>query len=99
MNIPNKEIQFSAKDVKQLVESIDELFEKTRILFNANQFSSHPESIAAKEEKDYPKQMETTLSIATVSMESAADHLAAFSDLLKDPVKPLAPYTCVRSLM
>ena len=101
MNTGDKKIQFSANDVKKMVESIDELFAKTSVLFNQNQFSRHAESIAAKENEllKSPEQLETTFSIATISMESAADHLAAFSDLLKEPVKTLAPYTCVRSLM
>lgn len=101
MSDPAKQIHFSAADVGRMVAAIDELFAETSVLFNRNQSYRHPESIASKESEllKNPEQLETAFSIATISMESAADHLAAFSDLLKNPVKTLAPYTCVRSLM
>lgn len=101
MDTPNKALEFSAADVKTMTLAIDELFAKTGVLFNKNQFSDRPESIAATEaaQLNRPEQYETICSMAIFSMESAADHLAAFTTLLEEPAKTLAPFTCLRSLM
>ena len=34
-----------------------------------------------------------------LSMEAAADHLVSFADLLTEPPKAVAPWTCVRGLL
>jgi hypothetical protein len=97
----NKSVEFSPTDVKEMVVHIDDLFKQTSNLYNRYRSEPQDGSQAKKEIRDsaYPTLLETAYSIGSISIEAAGDHLVGFADLLKEPVKTIAPLTCIRSLM
>lgn len=86
---------------RKMLTVVDEFTAETSKLINLHHYSPAPGSIAESESNYFPNRehVESAYSIGIISMEVAADHLMAFTDLLQEPVKTIAPWTCVRSLL
>jgi hypothetical protein len=94
-------INFTREDIKNLTINVHFLFEQTSQIFNKYNNNPASNSIAFQEIAVFqnPELVNTAYSLGNLSMESAADHLIAFADLLVEPVKTIAPWTCVRRLL
>ena len=99
--IRNNDFNFTTEDVKNLLSANKTLFKETGQIFN--QYGNKPllDSIAFQElaNPSFSKLADDVHSRGLLSMEGAADHLIAFTDLLIEPVKTIAPWTCVRGLL
>ncbi len=99
--IQNTGINFTREDIKNLVSTVHNFFDKTGQIFNQYNNEPSPNSLASSEISNFPtpELVSTAYSLGTISMESAADHLMAFANLVSEPVKTIAPWTCVRGLL
>ena len=89
------------KDIESMISTMRNLIEETAQIYNKYNNEPTPESIARQQQNSFPNSalIEDVYSRGILSMESAADHLMAFSDSIKSPAKTIAPLTCVRGLM
>lgn len=89
------------ENVLTMLDAVNRLFTETGRLFNQYENEPSSESIAAQEQRNFPKP-ELVRDVhyrGLLSMEAVADHLISFADLLTEPAKTVAPWTCVRGLL
>lgn len=91
----------SAQHVLAMVDVVNRLFSETGRLFNQHENEPLSGSIAAQERTSFqkPELVRDVHYRGVLSMEAAADHLVSFADLLIEPAKTVAPWTCVRGLL
>ncbi len=87
--------------VLTMIDAVNRLFRETGRLFNQYQNEPSSRSIAAQEQMNFstPELVRDVHYRGVLSMEAAADHLVSFADLLTEPSKTVAPWTCVRGLL
>jgi hypothetical protein len=90
-----------AHHVLEMVDVVNRLFSETGGLFNQYENEPVSGSIAAQERTSFqkPELVRDVHYRGVLSMEAAADHLVSFADLLIEPAKTVAPWTCVRGLL
>src|ERR1043165_5452333 len=97
----NTNVNFTREDVLNMLSAVNDLIDGTAQIYN--QYNNEPasNSPAIKEEKSFPKPelVRDVHCRGMLSIESAADHLMVFADSLAEPVKTVAPWTCVRGLL
>jgi len=96
-----KQVPLFREDAKRAREIIDRFLENTSIEFNKYNNLPSSNSIAIQEKQTFsmPKLVEDAHYSGSLSIEAAADHFMAFTDLITEPVKTLAPFTCIRGLL
>lgn len=101
MSTPKSKIVIGPEHVVTMTDSINHFFNETGRLFNQYQNEPTPGSIAARERATFasPESVKDVHYRGVLSMEAAADHLVSFADLLTQPAKTVAPWTCVRGLL
>ena len=87
--------------VLAMANAINRLFSETGRLFTQYENEPLDGSIGAQERVDFPtpELVRDVHYRGVLSMESAADHLVSFADLLTEPAKTVAPWTCVRGVL
>lgn len=92
---------FTQEDINLMLSVIHNLFDESARIFNQYNLDPSSGSQAVQEIASYPNPdlVKDVYSRGMLSMESAADHLIAFADSLKNPVKTIASWTCVRGLL
>jgi hypothetical protein len=101
MSTPKSKIVIDPEHVLTMTDTINPLFNETGRLFNQYQNEPSAGSIAVREIASFPSS-ELVRDVhyrGVLSMEAAADHLVSFADLLMQPAKTVAPWTCVRGLL
>jgi len=101
MSTPKPSVTATREHVLMMLDATNRLFTETGNLFNQYQNEPSPGSIAAQELMNFPtpELVRDVHYRGVLSMESAADHLVSFADLLTEPSKTVAPWTCVRGLL
>lgn len=101
MSTPKSSVTATREHVLTMVETVNRLFSETGRLFNQYQNEPAAASIATQELVSFPtpELVRDVHYRGALSMEAAADHLVSFADLLTEPAKTGAPWTCVRGLM
>jgi hypothetical protein len=101
MSTPKSKLTIDPEHVLRMIDAVNRLFSGTGNLFNQYQNEPSPGSIAAQERMNFPtpELVRDVHYRGMLSMEAAADHLVSFADLLAEPSKTLAPWTCVRGLL
>src|SRR5215207_2228019 len=101
MSTPKSKLIIDPEHVLRMIDAVNRLFSETGNLFNQYQNEPAPGSIAAQERMNFPtpELVRDVHYRGMLSMEAAADHLVSFADLLAEPSKTLAPWTCVRGLL
>lgn len=97
----NIDINFNTKDVKNLLSVLHILLKETGTIFNQYHNKPISNSIAFNEivNCSNAELVDDVYSRGLLSLEVAGDHLVGFADLLAEPVKTIAPWTCVRGLL
>ena len=101
MLTPKSSVTTTREHVLTMLDAVNRLFTETGRLFNQYENAPSSVSIAAQEQKSFPKP-ELVRDVhyrGLMSMEAAADHLVSFADLLTEPSTTVAPWTCVRGLL
>jgi hypothetical protein len=100
-NPQNININFTREDVLNMLSAVHDLFDRTAQIYNQYNNEPGPDSPAIKEQQSFPNP-ELVRDVhyrGILSIESAADHLIVFADSIAEPVKTVAPLTCVRGLL
>src|ERR1043165_316327 len=97
----NPNLNFTHEDVINMLSAVHDLIDETAQIYN--QYNNEPAStsLASQEQSSFPNPglVADVHSRGMLSIESAADHLMVFADSLAEPVKTVAPWTCVRGLL
>jgi hypothetical protein len=97
----NPNLNFTHEDVINMLSAVHDLIDETARIYN--QYNNEPAttSLAFQEQSSFPNPglVADVHSRGMLSIESAADHLMVFADSLAEPVKTVAPWTCVRGLL
>ena len=95
----NGNFEFTVGDVEILLDTFRDFWEATAEIYNRYGGTPLDNSIASQELVNFApvKRVDGVYFNGKMSMESAADHLMSFADLLIEPVKTVAPWTCVRA--
>ena len=101
MSTPKSSVTVTREHVLTMIDAVNRLFNETGRLFNQYQNEPSAESIAVQEQMNFstPELVRDVHYRGVLSMEAAADHLVSFADLLTEPSKTVAPWTCVRGLL
>lgn len=101
MSTPKSSLTVTREHVLTMIDAVNRLFNETGRLFNQYQNEPSAGSIAVQEQMNFstPELVRDVHYRGVLSMEAAADHLVSFADLLTEPSKTVAPWTCVRGLL
>lgn len=97
----NQNQELTHQDVLNMLSAVNDLFDGSGRIFNQYHHEPAANSIAAQEQKSYPKPglVNDVHYRGMLSMEAAGDHLVGFAACLVEPAKTLAPATCIRGLL
>ena len=97
----NQSELFTYENVVNMISGMHRLIEGTAEIYNKYNNEPMSDSVAYKERNNFPKRelVEDVHYRGILSMETAVDHFMAYADLITEPAKTIAPWTCVRGLL
>lgn len=100
-DMSNANLNFTREDVTSMLSAVHDLIDETARIYNRYNNEPAPDSLASQEQSSFadPGLVKDVHARGMLSIESAADHLMVFADSLAEPVKTVAPWTCVRGLL
>jgi hypothetical protein len=96
-----RQVDSERKDLLKIIKTVQRAHDETAKFFNAQGLLPLTNSLADEELQSFidPEKVKTAYSQGGLLIEAAADHLMAFSRVLKEPAQTIAPWTCVRAVI
>lgn len=100
--VSGRELKLDDIDVKQVVKDIASLHDELGLFSTGVDSQPSPQSQVRKEMRVFPgaaSKFMTVLGQGSLLIETAGDHLMAFTKTITEPAQAMAPWTCIRVIL